>query len=617
MLQHRGPEDILALANWSEGRWYIKELEKLLIQELRPEHFSNCALQPLVASPEKFPSLAEIKEISLFDRLTGRIVISSLPKGTGGEFPKLRLFLMIANSIAEAERFGNVWKGFAKDRREFSTRLAKSLGGHWGRMPMSAHHIFESGHQRLVVERIKQMASVLKAKDGDMPLQRNMAMNLRDMSDVYHLTITLPDNRFITCCAWTWATYSFKGGIDIPTPLFSDVERNWTSEEFLREYYRATGGTDEEINRNITELMGQGRESEDLSHILLGGEKIEEEVMATYTITPEYPPAGTITPYEGNPILKPIENHAWESKYVLNAAVTKLEGKVYIVYRAYGDDEISRLGLAISSDAFQIEERLPDPIFEPASEEERNGCEDPRLTLIGNRLYMLYTAYSGYLAQIALASISTKDLLERRWDKWKRHGLVFPGVPNKDATLFPERFDGKYAMLHRVEPNMWISFAPNLTPPWPKSDHGIIAGPKSGMIWDGEKIGAGAQPIKTKYGWLLLTHGVDHATIYRLGVMLVDLGDPTKLIYRSPNFVLAPEESCAIGDDDKCWVANVVFTCGAVPRSDKDILNDDDEILVYYGAADTVICIGTAKVSDLIPEEIRNISIQTKGIVAK
>jgi predicted GH43/DUF377 family glycosyl hydrolase len=123
-------------------------------------------------------------------------------------------------------------------------------------------------------------------------------------------------------------------------------------------------------------------------------------------------------------------------------------------------------------------------------------------------------------------------------------------------------------------------------------------------MWDSLKIGAGSQPIKTKFGWLLIYHGVDRDRVYRLGVILTALNDPERLLYRSPNPVLSPEAACEIGGNN-CWVPRVVFTCGAVPVADKTMLDADDEILVYYGAADTCICLATAKIGDLIPEAIR------------
>ena len=124
------------------------------------------------------------------------------------------------------------------------------------------------------------------------------------------------------------------------------------------------------------------------------------------------------------------------------------------------------------------------------------------------------------------------------------------------------------------------------------------------MAWDGFKIGGGSQPIKTKYGWLVIYHGVDQSFVYRLGVLLVELDDPGRVLYRSPNPILEPEETYELGEEGH-YVPNVVFNCGAVPRVDKEVLDDDDEVLVYYGAADTVVGVGMAKVSDLIPEGIR------------
>ena len=112
------------------------------------------------------------------------------------------------------------------------------------------------------------------------------------------------------------------------------------------------------------------------------------------------------------------------------------------------------------------------------------------------------------------------------------------------------------------------------------------------MSWNGYKIGGGSQPVKTKYGWLLIYHGVDHSWVYRLGVLLVGLDDPGRLLYRSPNPVLEPEESCELGEEG-CYVPNVVFTCGAVPE-------EDGTLKLYWGGADKVMCAGTAVIDELV-----------------
>ena len=238
--------------------------------------------------------------------------------------------------------------------------------------------------------------------------------------------------------------------------------------------------------------------------------------------------------YPGNPILTPIKDNPWESRYVLNAAAIRIKDKVYLLYRAYGDDEVSRIGFAVT-DGYRVLERLPDPIFIPQTEQEKKGVEDPRVVIIGDELHMLYTAYDGVIAQIAAASISIDDFINKRFYRWQRKGLAFQDIWDKDAFLFPEKINDKYIIYHRIEPSIWVSYMDKLEFPVPKEGHSIIMGPRPGKMWDFLKIGAGSQPIKTKYGWLMIYHGVDKERVYRLGVMLVPLDNPERVIYRSPN----------------------------------------------------------------------------------
>jgi predicted GH43/DUF377 family glycosyl hydrolase len=595
------PNDILTMVNWSEERFYMQHIWESLKENVRPEHFVYRALKPLVVSHQDFSSLVDMKESAL-NKITGVVAVSNLHRGTGGEFPKLRYLTIIAKNIIEAERFGLVWKEITQERKDLGIKIINTLEGHWGREPLSAHNIFENGHQRLLVKRIIEVSKDIENEAGEDETRFALVENLEIMADSYHLAFTLADGTFIPCSAWTWASFSFKGGTGLPTPLSVHVERDWASREFLTEYYKAIGGRGEKIDEKIRELMVEGREWEDLVPILLGEVKGAEEIVPERNVIQDKPLSRTLTRFTGNPVLKPIKENRWESKYVLNPGAININGKVYIVYRAFGDDEVSRLGLAVSEDGFLFKERLSKPIFEPKGKSETRGCEDPRLILFNNRIYMLYTAYDGIVAQIALASIGIDDFINYHWEAWHRHGLVFPGYTDKNAALFPGTFNEQYAMLHRVDPHMWITFSPHLRCPWPRRKHTILAGSQSGMLWDGLKIGAGAPPIKTKYGWLLITHGVDHNHTYRLGVMLLDLDDPTTILYRSPNPILEPRESYEIGESGKSWVPNVVFSCGAVPRENsKEILDVGDEILIYYGAADTVISVATTKVADLIP----------------
>jgi predicted GH43/DUF377 family glycosyl hydrolase len=596
------PGDILALSSFSEEPEYMARIWEWVTYNARPELFGPQSPELVVVDWGNFPTLSLLKEPSALSKLTGRIVINNLREGSGGEFPKLRYFTTIIKNLVEAERFGEVWSQFIRERVEFGTRIVNSLIGHWGRDPLSAHNIFENKIHRILAERVREMAGEFAKRDE--PSYKRLAKSLNNMADSYHLTQTLPDGTFLSCSAWSWASFSYKGGKGMPTALSLHVERDWASREFLLEMFKALGHSEESIDLIIADLMGKGQESENLAGMILPRWGETQEVEPTQLLQIGEVKASPLVRFSENPILRPVKQHEWESMYVFNPGIIRLKGKTYILYRASGADEVSRIGLAISSDGFHIDERLESPIFNPEGEWETRGCEDPRLILIGQQIYMLYTAYNRIVPQIAVATININDFLNRRWDKWKRQGLAFPGYENKDATLFPEKFDGKYYMYHRTEPSIWISSSDHLRFPWRSKDHRILMGPTAGMGWDSYKVGGGSQPVKTKYGWLLICHGVDHAWVYRLGVLLVSLDDPGQILYRSPNSILEPTEACEVGEDG-CYVPNVVFTCGVTSMVDKEVLDDDDDLFVYYGASDTSISVATAKISDLIPKEIR------------
>ncbi|MEM3017737.1 MAG: glycosidase, partial [Candidatus Bathyarchaeia archaeon] len=225
--------------------------------------------------------------------------------------------------------------------------------------------------------------------------------------------------------------------------------------------------------------------------------------------------------YKGNPILKPIPNHMWESMMVFNCAALLKGEKIHILYRARGSKGgVSRLGYASSSDGFKIDERLEKPVFSPelGNELECLGCEDPRLTEIGEKIYLSYTAYGrvpGMVPpynsiQVAITSISTDDFLKRRWN-WGKRIYPFPLVDNKHACIFPERIGGRWAMYHRIPPHIWIAYSDDLSS-W--KDSSIVLSPRE--EWEYFKLGGGAPPLKTDEGWLFIYHAVDMEWRYRL-----------------------------------------------------------------------------------------------------
>ena len=282
-----------------------------------------------------------------------------------------------------------------------------------------------------------------------------------------------------------------------------------------------------------------------------------------------------------NPLLLPVPEHSWESRFIFNAAAVydEEEKLFHMVYRAMGIDDVSRIGYAVSTDGVHFS-RLDKPVFSPDNDFETRGCEDPRLTKVDDKYYMLYTAYSKKGVRVSMAST-------RNFITWKRYGVVLPDQNDKDAALFPEKINGRYMLYHRIEPDMWVSFSDDLIH-W--VDHKVIMSPRKGH-WDSLKVGIGAPPIKTPHGWLMLYHGVDvNNNVYRLGFALFDLDDPTKLLKRSNEPILEPKE-----DFERFGqVPNVVFSDAMIQYN--------GNYMVYYGGADNCIAIATIPVEEVEKE---------------
>jgi predicted GH43/DUF377 family glycosyl hydrolase len=597
LLEKMGVRDAITLANLIENRKWADGILLWILDNVKPESLGEVELRPIILGPNVLGGNVQLGTISDLNKLTARVVIRPLSKGMGGDYPKLRFALFIERHIMIARNYSSLLRTYSRERKNLGLKIRNSLIGRYETTVFSVHNIFENFHHRALVGQFHNTARQL-AESGRPEDARLLEM----MCEGYGLSQVLADGAFIPCSAWSWASYSYKGGRDIPTPLSSHVEEKWFNHDLLEEIYTELGYDPEEIMHTVNQFIGEGRASENLLDMLLGI-KQKKDVNVVVQETLDYPPAKPLERYPDNPILSPIKEHYWESKYVLNTAAVRIRDRVYLLYRAFGDDEVSRIGLAIT-DGYRVLERLPEPVFTPHDEKDKKGVEDPRAVIIEDKIYMLYTAYDGSIAQISAAEITVDDFLNRRWDRWERMGFAFRDIWDKDAVLFPEQINGRYVIYHRIDPSIWVSHLDKLEFPAPKEKHSIILGPRSGRMWDSLKIGAGSQPIKTRYGWLLIYHGVDRDRVYRLGVILTDLNNPERLLYRSPNPVLSPETACEIGDEH-CWVTRVVFTCGAVPVKDKAVLDANDEILVYYGAADTYICLATAKVGDLIPEAIR------------
>ena len=304
-----------------------------------------------------------------------------------------------------------------------------------------------------------------------------------------------------------------------------------------------------------------------------------------------------LTRAKENPIITPIKEHPWEAKATYNPAAIYLDGKVHIIYRALSLDNTSVLGYAESKDGIKIEYRSPEPIYVPREHFEQklvpggnSGCEDPRLTLINNKIYMCYTAFDGRNPwRVALTWISPKDFLAKKWN-WSKPVLISPpDMDDKDACIFPIKIRGNYFIVHRSGDDIDSAFSSTLNfdgQTWLEEYRWIA--PRRGM-WDSKKIGIAAPPLKTKQGWILFYHGVsEDDNFYRVGAFLLDPQDPLQVIARSDEPLFEPE----ISYEKNGLIPNVVFPCGAVIIGEK--------IFIYYGGGDKVIGLATISTEKLL-----------------
>jgi predicted GH43/DUF377 family glycosyl hydrolase len=320
-----------------------------------------------------------------------------------------------------------------------------------------------------------------------------------------------------------------------------------------------------------------------------------------------------------NPVISPRPHQEWEANGTFNpAAVTDTKGDTHLLYRSIGADGVSQIGHAQSQNGLNFETRSSHPIFQPlpdsvylVKEEKRDkrvdppfynpqlyysggswgGYEDPRAVRIEDRVYMTYVAFQGWNSvRIAMTSIDVKDLEANKWN-WKKPTYISPANQvNKNWVLFPEKINGKFAILHSITPKVLIDYVDRLddmiAAPTVKSN-----GPKGGREehWDNWVRGAGPPPIRTKYGWLLLYHAMDRKDPdkYKIGAMILDHDNPTRILYRSPEPILEP--NMPYENDGK---PGVVYATGAV--IDGDMLN------VYYGAGDRHVAVAQTPLSQLL-----------------
>jgi predicted GH43/DUF377 family glycosyl hydrolase len=298
--------------------------------------------------------------------------------------------------------------------------------------------------------------------------------------------------------------------------------------------------------------------------------------------------------HAGNPLLS-ASDWPYAAHTVFNPGATQLSsGETLLLVRVEDRRGISHLTAARSDDGINDWRIDTEPTFSAQPEqypEELWGVEDARIVRLEklDRFAVTYTAYSRAGPLVALAT--TED-----FHTFERHGAIM-SPEDKDAAFFPRQFGGRWALIHRPVPglagakaNMWLSFSPDLHN-W--GDHSVLLEARDGAWWDAGKIGLSPQPIETVEGWLVIYHGVRNTpagAIYRVGLALLDLDDPRRVLRRGDEWVVGPRATYEVTGD----IPNVVFPCGAVLDA------ASGELRVYYGAADTSVGLLTAQIGDIL-----------------
>ncbi len=292
---------------------------------------------------------------------------------------------------------------------------------------------------------------------------------------------------------------------------------------------------------------------------------------------------------EQNPILT-IEDLPFAAQSVLNPGAAEHEGDIVLLLRVEENDGFSSIYTARSRNGVTDWRIEPAPFLkrgEPGWRYEEWGCEDARITYIPEmkKWYITYTAYSPAGAAVGLAC--TRDFLTA-----DRIGLIF-SPNNKDAVLFPTRLGDRWAALHRPEAsgaieNIWIAYSPDFKY-WGEPHVVLLEG--EGPAWDAVKVGSGPPPIETKEGWLLIYHGAKYYAghlVYRAGAVILDAQKPYLIKARGPTCIFTG----TAGYEQSGLVPNTVFPTGLIRRG--------DELWMYYGAADTCVCLATVRLDELL-----------------
>ncbi len=323
-----------------------------------------------------------------------------------------------------------------------------------------------------------------------------------------------------------------------------------------------------------------------------------------------------------NPLVAPNPDHSWENQGTFNPAAICVDGRIHLFYRALGDDGVSRIGHCSSEDGIHFDDRLPYPAFVPelatlqhaphtsparlqydrslyASGGGWGGCEDPRAVVLDDAIHLTFSSFNGWDSiRMTHTSLHLDHLRNRAWH-WTRPLFLSPqNSKQKNWVIFPEKIAGKFAVIHGLSP-FRIDYLDTLDELNDENrftsahDHGGrgYEDPARMEYWDKIVRGAGAPPLRTDDGWLLFYQSLDKDDPgkYKVGVMLLDSDDPSKILYRSSLPILAPERPY-----ENDWKPGVVYASGAVVK--------DGTLFVYYGGGDKTVNVATAPLDRFLNE---------------
>ncbi|KND48767.1 MAG: Glycosidase PH1107-related protein [Parcubacteria bacterium C7867-005] len=329
---------------------------------------------------------------------------------------------------------------------------------------------------------------------------------------------------------------------------------------------------------------------------------------------------------QSNPIIGPTPNSFWESEAVFNPAAVVHGDRIHVFYRALGVDGVSRIGYASSKDGINFDRRFPYPVYMPETLSEMvahypytsparlvydqglyasgggwGGCEDPRAVKIGDRIYLTFNMFNGWNSiQVGLTSIAEKDLEGGRF-RWSPFVNLSPtNERHKNWTLFPEKIEGKYALFHNLShpdlDRVRVEYLEHIDrPPVPFESPDPHLLPDRDVVWHNRTRSIGPPPVKTRYGWLVLYHAMDKNDPgrYKLGAMLLDSKDPTKVLYRSRYPLLAPDEWY-----ENDWKPGIIYASGAVVKG--------GTLFIYYGGGDKYVGVAHISIQEFMDKLMRD-----------